>query len=773
MTKEQAIAAPLTVLAIDDDADVLRATERILREAGFRVVTGATAAAALELTRLHHPALVLLDVMLPDGNGLDVARRLKGDPALADVFVILYSGSKVSSDDQAKGLVEGLADGYMTRPLSKPELLARIEAFLRIRETQQALRESEAKYRLLIENSHDIIYTLTADGVFTFVSPAWTALLGHPLDQVAGQPFQQFVHPDDLPGCMVFLQSVIETGQRQEGVEYRVRHLDGSWYWHTSSAVPLRDEAGTVIGFEGIARDITDRKRAETALTHSHDLMRYIIEHNRSAVAVHDRDLKYIYVSERYLHDYGVTEQDVIGKRHYDVFPDLPQKWRDVHQKALAGEISSAEDDPYVREDGSVDWTRWECRPWYEADGSIGGIIVYTEVITARKQAENALLESEERFRRVSEATSDFAYSCVRPPGGPFSFDWLTGAVEPITGWSREELLEWGCWKALVLEEDVPVFGERVIGLAPGESSACELRNRDKQGGVRWLAAYSVAEHDAEDPAVHRLYGACQDITARKRAEEELLESLAAQRTITEGVIAALVRTIEVRDPYTAGHQRRVSRLAAAMARRMGLAEERAEGLRVGGLLHDVGMVSIPAEILSRPGRLATLELELVKAHAQAGYEILEAIHFPGASPRSLCSTTSAWTAPAIRRGSAARTSCRRRASSPSPTSSRRWPRTGPTGPRSASRPPSPRYAAAPACATTRAPWPPASRCSRRASPSPSRESERARRRRQRRRRVTASPGAGMVARWRMGVTWPGASPIRRTLAARPQRRDG
>jgi len=629
MTNEQAFAAPLTILAVDDDADVLRATERILREAGFRVVTGATAAEALELTHHHHPALVLLDVMLPDGSGVDVARQLKGDPALADVFVILFSGTKVSPDDQAKGLAEGLADGYMVRPLRRPELLARIDAFLRIRETQRALRESEAKYRLLIENSHDIIYMLTADGVFTFVSPAWTALLGHPVDQVAGQPFQQFVHPDDLPGCMVFLQSVIETGQRQEGVEYRVRHLDGSWRWHTSSAVPLRDEAGAVIGFQGIARDITERQRAETALTHSHDLMRYIIEHNRSAVAVHDRDLKYIYVSERYLHDYGVKEHDVIGKHHYDVFPDLPQKWRDAHQKALAGEISSAEDDPYVREDGTVDWTRWECRPWYEADGSIGGIIVYTEVITARKQAENALLESEERFRRVSEATSDFAYSCVRPPGGPFTFDWLTGAVETITGWSREELLEWGCWKALVLEEDVPVFEERVIGLAPGESSACELRIRDKQGGVRWLAAYSVAEHDAEDPAVHRLYGACQDITARKRAEEGLREGLATQRTITKGVIAALVRTIEVRDPYTAGHQRRVSRLAAAMALQMGLGEERAEGLRVAGLLHDVGMVNIPAEILSRPGRLSTLELELVKAHTRAGYEILEAIHFP------------------------------------------------------------------------------------------------------------------------------------------------
>ena len=126
-----------------------------------------------------------------------------------------------------------------------------------------ALRESEEKFRLLVEHSHDIIYTLTTEGIFTFVSPAWTALLGHPLEQVAGHTFQKFVHPDDLAACMAWLEKVIETEQRQEGIEYRVRHIDGTWYWHTSSAVPLRDATGKIIGFEGIARDITEHRRLE------------------------------------------------------------------------------------------------------------------------------------------------------------------------------------------------------------------------------------------------------------------------------------------------------------------------------------------------------------------------------------------------------------------------------------------------------------------------------------------------------------------------------
>jgi len=115
----------------------------------------------------------------------------------------------------------------------------------------------------LIANNHDIIYTLSPDGVFTFVSPAWTILLGHNVTDVAGKPFQQFVHPDDLPACSEFLQKVLKTGERMEGIEYRVKHLDGTWHWHTSSAVPLKDSSGDIIGFHGIARDITDRKIAE------------------------------------------------------------------------------------------------------------------------------------------------------------------------------------------------------------------------------------------------------------------------------------------------------------------------------------------------------------------------------------------------------------------------------------------------------------------------------------------------------------------------------
>jgi len=147
--KTPAAKEPVTILAVDDDPEILWATESILAGAGFRVVTASRAAAVFDQIRLHRPAMVLLDVNLGDGDGVDLARRLKADPELAGIFVILVSGTRTSVDDQVKGLSEGLADGYITRPVGKLELLARIDAFLRIRATQEALRASEAEVRKL------------------------------------------------------------------------------------------------------------------------------------------------------------------------------------------------------------------------------------------------------------------------------------------------------------------------------------------------------------------------------------------------------------------------------------------------------------------------------------------------------------------------------------------------------------------------------------------------------------------------------------------------
>ena len=159
----------------------------------------------------------------------------------------------------------------------------------------------------------------------------------------------------------------------------------------------VRDAGGKVVGAISVlvvtpdarrARSDLQRRRAEEAGAHSHELMRYIIEHNQSAVAVFDREMRYLYVSQLYLEENRILAADVIGRCHYDISPDIPQKWRDIHRKVLDGEIFAADDDPYDREDGTRDWISWVCRPWYRSPDDIGGIILYTKVTTERKRKE-------------------------------------------------------------------------------------------------------------------------------------------------------------------------------------------------------------------------------------------------------------------------------------------------------------------------------------------------------------------------------------------------
>ncbi len=137
-----------------------------------------------------------------------------------------------------------------------------------VEETTSELRQSEAKFRTLVENANDTIFTMSPHGVLTYASPNWTESLGHEADQVVGKDIAEFVHPDDLTRFYQFLQVVVESSSKRQGIEYRVRHKSGEWRWHMSNAAPELDASGAVIGFLGIARDITERKKSDDHIRH-------------------------------------------------------------------------------------------------------------------------------------------------------------------------------------------------------------------------------------------------------------------------------------------------------------------------------------------------------------------------------------------------------------------------------------------------------------------------------------------------------------------------
>src|SRR5262245_28881363 len=136
--------------------------------------------------------------------------------------------------------------------------------------------------------------------------------------------------------------------------------------------------------------------------------LRHLIARVPAGVAVLDRDMRYVLVSERWLDDFRLTERDIIGRCHYEVFPDIPERWKEVHRRCLRGAVERCEEDCFFRADGSVDWTRWEVRPWYDDKGEVGGIVIYAENITTRKSAEMALKESNARLAEADRRKNEF-----------------------------------------------------------------------------------------------------------------------------------------------------------------------------------------------------------------------------------------------------------------------------------------------------------------------------------------------------------------------------
>lgn len=133
---------------------------------------------------------------------------------------------------------------------------------------ETALNDSETKFRAFVENANDIIYSLSLDGVLTYVSPNWSEILGHSLSEVVGKPIEKFIHPDDVIALQNFLQQVWHSRQKHSGIEYRIKHFNGHWCWHRSNIAPLFDKQHELDSYTGIARDITEHKLMMQRMSH-------------------------------------------------------------------------------------------------------------------------------------------------------------------------------------------------------------------------------------------------------------------------------------------------------------------------------------------------------------------------------------------------------------------------------------------------------------------------------------------------------------------------
>jgi PAS domain S-box-containing protein len=237
-----------------------------------------------------------------------------------------------------------------------------------------------------------------------------------------------------------------------------------------------------------------------------------------------DRDFNFVRVNEAYAKTCGYKPDEMIGKNHFDLYPNEENEaiFRRVRDTGVLAEFH---DKPFVFPDQperGVTYWDWTLKPIKNEAGEVEGLVLSLVETTKRKRAEEALRASGERHRVISDITSDFVFSCVKAPQKEFVIDWMAGATEKVFGYSASEIRDKRCWRFTVLPQDLSIFEEKVTGLRPGQSSVSELRVTHKDGSTRWLELVARVEQDDSNPRNCRLFGACRDITERKKAEEAL-----------------------------------------------------------------------------------------------------------------------------------------------------------------------------------------------------------------------------------------------------------
>lgn len=308
-------------------------------------------------------------------------------------------------------------------------------------QAQETIRDRERKLSAIIDNSPSLLSLKTAAGRYNLANPNVQLLLGMDEAAIVGKTDLDLFPADTAATIRANDHNVLAT--KSPHVTEECLSVRGEPQVFATNIFPIFDQDGAIAFLCRISYDITERKRAEAELKNilerqkeariaalnqmqdanaartrteaalktlqeSEERLTLFIEHAPAALAMFDRQMRYLAVSLRWRDDYFLGEREIIGRSHYDIFPEIGEAWKDVHRRGMTGEIVRADEDRFVRLDGRVQWLRWEVRPWMNAEDEVGGIVIFTEDITRFKEAEEEIrLLNADLERRVVERTAE------------------------------------------------------------------------------------------------------------------------------------------------------------------------------------------------------------------------------------------------------------------------------------------------------------------------------------------------------------------------------
>jgi PAS domain S-box-containing protein/putative nucleotidyltransferase with HDIG domain len=487
---------------------------------------------------------------------------------------------------------------------------------------EQSLRESENSLRHYLDDAPDGVFISDHKGIFLYGNREAERIIGYSRQELVGKNMLQsrVLRQQDLPRVARLLD-IARQGIKVQNEELQLVRKDGSLVWIELNTTPSNQ--GRELHIVGFLRDITERKHTEEALQLEKDKAQMYLDNAAVIMLGIDTAGNIALINKKGCEIMGHKEKDILGKNWFDSF--IPSASREqMRQEWLNNTNGTAHyfEGPVLTRDGKIRTVAWRNVHIKNHEAQTVVFLASGEDITRRMETELALRQIESLHRSLVEQSTEAIYISQREG----KFIDVNNAMLNLFGYNRYEMLNLPALNIYFDPEDRNRFQKEIE--TKGFVTDYEVKFVKKDGTTMDCLLNSTLRL-AEDKSILGYQGFIRDITERKLSEEKLSSSRQKLEKTLDGAVNAIATMAELRDPYTAGHQRRVARLATAIAEEMGFDKPRCEIIRIAATLHDIGKMHIPAEILSKPGRLSVMEMNMIRTHPQVTREILKSLELP------------------------------------------------------------------------------------------------------------------------------------------------
>ena len=386
-----------------------------------------------------------------------------------------------------------------------------------------------ARYKLLVDHCSDVMWDMSPDGILLDVSESLSKQTGYEPSFLIGASFAPLIHPDDVAACSEFLKKVLAKKTVLHSPEYRFRHANGTWHWYVAACTPVLGQEGDSISMVGVSRDITDRKQTEEKLKESEKQFRAIFDTASIGMVQTDPQTgRFLNVNRKMSEITGYSSDEMLRMCVPDItHPEDRQLDWNLFQRVLRGEIPEYRlEKRYIRKDGRIVWVNGNMTIIKNEDGQPVRAVATIEEISSRKGVEEALRESEEKFRKVFQTNRD-PITVTRISDGTYRM--VNEGFTEVTGYSESEVIG-----STSFDINIWVNQEDRVRLIEGLKRDGRVENLDaqfrkKDGGILYgITSASVIDLNGIPHALVSV----RDITQRKRMEVALRESEEKYRLI-------------------------------------------------------------------------------------------------------------------------------------------------------------------------------------------------------------------------------------------------